>query len=615
MKILHSLSSPFLGLALFLLFCCGGMGVASANTFSSADLSSLTLNCPSSMRSGVPNEASLFSCTQTAHYSDGRTQLVRQAATWSSANEAVLSIKSARPFLLLSGGFVETGTLASGVVAVDTPVAITGSYSENGVTVSNSATVTVIAQKLQQLATNCPATIYVGVPASCVATASYSDGTVKTVAADWLSSNAAAVTVSADCAGASSPCAALTPGNVSGSTSVTLTASYSENGVSKQAKAPLIVRLPPPLTSLVLTCPAQVSGNSGSSNIGSCVLVESYNGTSVNVSQTATWASSQANVLVVGNPVASATGALAGGGKLTSLAVAVDTPVTISASINWYGVSKTASATITVKAPLLVLTGLSVSCPSSVNAGISAPCQATAIYNDNSRKNVTANWASNNPAVARMSGNVLTAAAVSTDTTATITAAYSERGVAQSATFKVSISALAAGSCVPTLSSSSVLASAGGGDFSVSVAAGGACAWIANTTNSWLHLAISGGSGNGQLGFTVDPNSGAIARTGSINIGNQIYTVTQSAASTQPVSATVADCIFNWAEQHYPEQFFPKPTSSFTVGKDYYRFYTGSNSFLGTSNFELLKYVGPLSSGNVLDLGDLANWMATAGCQ
>lgn len=65
-----------------------------------------------------------------------------------------------------------------------------------------------------------------------------------------------------------------------------------------------------------------------------------------------------------------------------------------------------------------------------------------------------------------------------------------------------------------------------GGNFSLGV--GTTCTWTASTTTSWITLnAGSGTTGNGTLSYTVAPNNGIPTRTGTIQINDQTYTVTQ----------------------------------------------------------------------------------------
>ncbi len=109
------------------------------------------------------------------------------------------------------------------------------------------------------------------------------------------------------------------------------------------------------------------------------------------------------------------------------------------------------------------------------------------------------------------------------------------------------------GGCTYSLSSTSQnFGSAGGsGSFTVTTSAG--CAWSAVSSVPWITTSSSG-SGNGTVNFTVASNTGS-ARTGTITVGGQTFTVSQGAPSGCPSAAispgqtinaslTTSDCIF-----------------------------------------------------------------------
>lgn len=85
--------------------------------------------------------------------------------------------------------------------------------------------------------------------------------------------------------------------------------------------------------------------------------------------------------------------------------------------------------------------------------------------------------------------------------------------------------------CQPSLSSSSVSAPATGmsGNVSVSVAPG--CAWAAASNVPWISVSSASGNGNGSVVYTVQANSGS-ARSGSVTIAGQAFTVNQAGASS-----------------------------------------------------------------------------------
>jgi hypothetical protein len=74
--------------------------------------------------------------------------------------------------------------------------------------------------------------------------------------------------------------------------------------------------------------------------------------------------------------------------------------------------------------------------------------------------------------------------------------------------------------------------------------------------------------------------------------------------------------VFNWAEGTYGTYFAPARPTATTLPPYYYRYYSNSLSYLGTSaDDQHLYYLGPLTSNKVTDLGLVTFWMQKAGCQ
>jgi hypothetical protein len=68
----------------------------------------------------------------------------------------------------------------------------------------------------------------------------------------------------------------------------------------------------------------------------------------------------------------------------------------------------------------------------------------------------------------------------------------------------------------------------------VTVTAGNGCTWAAGSNASWLTVTAGAtGSGNGTVGFSVAANAGA-ARTGTLTVAGQTFTVNQAAAAAPP---------------------------------------------------------------------------------
>ncbi len=79
---------------------------------------------------------------------------------------------------------------------------------------------------------------------------------------------------------------------------------------------------------------------------------------------------------------------------------------------------------------------------------------------------------------------------------------------------------------------------AAGGTGTIDVQAQSVCDWAAASNAPWLSVTSgSTGSGNGVVTFAAAANAGA-ARSGTISIANQTFTVSQAAGSTPPGSCT-----------------------------------------------------------------------------
>ena len=91
--------------------------------------------------------------------------------------------------------------------------------------------------------------------------------------------------------------------------------------------------------------------------------------------------------------------------------------------------------------------------------------------------------------------------------------------------------------CTISLQPTSTSVPAAGGTGTVTVTA--TCPWTANSLASWITLtAPASGSGNGAVGFSVAANTTTTARSGTLNIGGQTFTVNQAGA-TQTCTVTI----------------------------------------------------------------------------
>ena len=99
------------------------------------------------------------------------------------------------------------------------------------------------------------------------------------------------------------------------------------------------------------------------------------------------------------------------------------------------------------------------------------------------------------------------------------------------------------GGCTYAFSPSSASIGAAGGSASFSVTAGAGCAWNRTTSASWLTIgAGSGTTASGILYYSASANAG-LARSGTITVGGQVFTLNQASGCTfslSPSSATFA---------------------------------------------------------------------------
>ena len=96
----------------------------------------------------------------------------------------------------------------------------------------------------------------------------------------------------------------------------------------------------------------------------------------------------------------------------------------------------------------------------------------------------------------------------------------------------------AAGGCVVTLSPTTVqvMASGGSGNFLVSGQPG--CRWTVATSAGWITLNLESGEGSGTVIYMATPNAGS-ARTATINVNSQPFTITQAGSLTSITSAGI----------------------------------------------------------------------------
>jgi len=83
-------------------------------------------------------------------------------------------------------------------------------------------------------------------------------------------------------------------------------------------------------------------------------------------------------------------------------------------------------------------------------------------------------------------------------------------------------------SCAFALSSSSAAFDNRGGSGTVPVRTASSCAWKVTTNDAWVTLTTSSGSGDADVSYTVATNAGTAARTATLSVSGQPFTVSQS---------------------------------------------------------------------------------------
>jgi hypothetical protein len=123
--------------------------------------------------------------------------------------------------------------------------------------------------------------------------------------------------------------------------------------------------------------------------------------------------------------------------------------------------------------------------------------------------------------------------------------------------------------CVYSISSSGVNMQSGGGNgtFTVTHAAGNGCSWAATKNVDWITVTGSG-TGNGTVSYSVAANTGP-ARTGVINAGGQIFTVSQAGITCQQSCSYQAQIIVSQTEAECPNDCIQQVLSEYPVCASY----------------------------------------------
>ena len=282
--------------------------------------------------------------TATAILSDDTTVPVTESVTWRSSDTSVATVSDAAA----SKGSAETVGLGSTTI----------SAQYNGLSGSTRFTVTAAVPVSLAITPSAPS-IAKGTSVDLVATATFSDTTVRNVTAEssWTSAAPSVVTVS-DAAGSK--------GRATGVREDSTTV----NAVYQGKRASVVVMVTAATIDRISVTPPSSSIPKGTSTQLTATAVRT-DGTTQDISTQVTWASSNA-----------AAASVDATGKVTGNGVVAD--ASISASLS----GKTGSATVSVTAA--VLTGVAVDpAAASVANGLSQQFKAIGTYSDNSIADLT----------------------------------------------------------------------------------------------------------------------------------------------------------------------------------------------------------------------------------
>jgi hypothetical protein len=264
--------------------------------------------------------------TATGAYSDSTTQNLTATVTWSSSNTGVATISNAAG---------SQGLATSAATGSTTIMATSGD-------VSGSATLTVTPATLVSIAvTPANPSIAKGTGKQFTATGAYSDNTAQNLTATvtWSSSSTGVATISnaagsrglATSAATGSTTITATSGDVSGSTTLTVTQAV--------------------LVSISIT-PSSQSISAGTTQQFSATGTYS-DGTTQNMTTTVTWSSSGAGIATISNAAGSkglATAVAAGTVTMTAVSVSISATATLTVTSN-------ATVTLTWNAPTTRIDG------------------------------------------------------------------------------------------------------------------------------------------------------------------------------------------------------------------------------------------------------------------
>ena len=333
-------------------------------------LTGVVISGPSSV-----NEETTAQYVCTATYSDGSSAVV--VPNWSENSS----------FATISG----SGILTAGNVSADTVATVTASF--NGEIDSHTVTLQYVSPLLTGITVSGPSVIDEETTAQLSCTASYSDGTSKTVVPNW-SENSSYATINSS--------GRLEAGDVASDQGVTVTASF---GGKSDAHSLTIKYVVPDLDRIVIS--------------GSSFVDEE---TTAQYVCTATYSDGTSKVVVPSWSENSSFATIGTSGLLNAGDVDSDQSVTVSA--NYQGKIDTHALTIHYVAPPVLVTSLSISGLGNMEENTTAQYVCTAYYSDGTHGEVDATWSEDSSYTSISGSGLLTVGNIAADEQLTVRASF-----------------------------------------------------------------------------------------------------------------------------------------------------------------------------------------------
>ncbi|HEX8250720.1 MAG TPA: BACON domain-containing carbohydrate-binding protein, partial [Pyrinomonadaceae bacterium] len=158
-----------------------------------------------------------------------------------------------------------------------------------------------------------------------------------------------------------------------------------------------------------------------------------------------------------------------------------------------------------------------------------------------------------------------------------------------------------------------IAAAGGAGSFNVTPS-NSACGWTAATTASWISITSGSGTGNGSVSFTVQANPGP-QRTGSITVGGQTFTITQTGGCSYSLSSNSANFPSNGGTGNFNINTAASCQWTAVSNVSWITITGGaSGTGNGTISFSVQANTGPERSGTITAGGETFTVNQASGC-